>query len=136
MAQDGPGGEKTEKPTPQRLKKARREGQIPRTPELGTWAGVAAASVLMPMLVKNAFTQVQQLLVQGSDAFTRPEVSDATSLMSRGLSAFLSVLMPVAVGLMLVGVIASTAQGGITFSTKSLKPSLKKLNPVPGIKRL
>ena len=41
MAEDGPGGEKTEKPTPQRLKKARKEGQIPRTPELGTWLGVA-----------------------------------------------------------------------------------------------
>ena len=45
---DGPGGEKTEKPTPQRLKKARKEGQIPRTLELGTWLGVAAASVLLP----------------------------------------------------------------------------------------
>jgi flagellar biosynthetic protein FlhB len=64
MAKDGPGGEKTEKPTPQRLKKARKEGQIPRTPELGTWAGVAAASVLMPMLLKNTFTAVQQLFVQ------------------------------------------------------------------------
>ena len=46
MAADGPGGEKTEKPTPQRLKKARKEGQIPRTQELGTWLGVAAASVI------------------------------------------------------------------------------------------
>src|SRR5690348_15851837 len=115
MAQDGPGGEKTEKPTPQRLKKARREGQIPKTPELGTWAGVAAANVLMPMLVKNAFTQVQALLVQGSSDFARPEVSDVTSLFSRALSAFLSALLPVAVGLMCVGIAASTAQGGIHF---------------------
>lgn len=136
MAQDGPGGEKTEKPTPQRLKKARREGQIPRTPELGTWAGVAAASVLLPMLVKNAFTQVQQLFVQGSAAFARPETSDVTTLMSHGLSAFLSTLLPMALGLMLVGVAASTAQGGITFSAKSVTPSLKKLNPLPGIKRM
>jgi flagellar biosynthetic protein FlhB len=136
MAQDGPGGEKTEKPTPQRLKKARREGQIPRTPELGTWAGVAAASVLLPMLVKNAFNQVQQLFVQGSAAFARPETSDVTRLMGRGLSAFLSTLLPVALGLMLVGVAASTAQGGITFATKSVKPSFAKLNPLPGIKRM
>ena len=61
MAKDGPGGEKTEKPTPQRLKKARKDGQIPRTPELGTWAGVAAASVLLPMLVGKSFTAVQEL---------------------------------------------------------------------------
>ena len=51
MAADGPGGEKTEKPTPQRLKKARKEGQIPRTQELGTWLGVAAASVPTTIIV-------------------------------------------------------------------------------------
>ena len=136
MAQDGPGGERTEKPTPQRLKKARREGQIPKTPELGTWAGLAAASVLMPMLVKNSFTQVRQLFVQGSATFTRPEIADVTKLMGTGLSAFLSTLLPVALGLMFVGVAASTAQGGITFSAKSVKPSLKKLNPLNGIKRM
>ena len=59
MAKDGPGGEKTEKPTPQRLKKARKEGQIPRTQELGTWLGVAAASVLLPAcaaLTKMAYS--------------------------------------------------------------------------------
>ena len=37
MAKDGPGGEKTEKPTAQKLKQARKDGQIPRTQELGTW---------------------------------------------------------------------------------------------------
>ena len=48
MAKDGPGGEKTEKPTPQRLKKARKEGQIPRTPELGAWLMVAAVTAHAP----------------------------------------------------------------------------------------
>ncbi len=37
-------GEKTEKPTPQKLKKARDEGQIGKTPDLGAWAGIAAAA--------------------------------------------------------------------------------------------
>jgi flagellar biosynthetic protein FlhB len=37
---------------------------------------------------------------------------------------------------MVVGTVASAAQGGITVSTKSMKPTLKKLNPFPGIKRM
>ena len=73
MAADGPGGEKTEKPTPQRLKKARKEGQIPRTQELGTWLGVAAASALLPMLVRNAFDEVQKLFVHVGAVATHPE---------------------------------------------------------------
>ena len=71
MAKDGPGGEKTEKPTPQRLKKARKEGQIPRTPELGTWIGVAVASVMLPMLVGKSFTTVQQLFVKVVGAYAK-----------------------------------------------------------------
>jgi flagellar biosynthetic protein FlhB len=136
MAGDGPGGEKTEKPTPQRLKKARKEGQIPRTQELGTWLGVAAASALLPMLVRNAFEEVQKLFVHVGAVATHPEAEAVTKLMGQALTAFLSTLMPTAVGLMAVGTLAAAAQGGVTFSTKSMKPSLKKLNPFPGIKRM
>ena len=74
MAKDGPGGEKTEKPTPQRLKKARKEGQIPRTQELGTWLGLATASVLLPMMVGSAFESVQKLFVQVGVVAAHPDV--------------------------------------------------------------
>lgn len=136
MAKDGPGGEKTEKPTPQRLKKARKEGQIPRTPELGAWLAVAAASVLVPMTVQKGFTVTRELFVQSGAVFTRPTTGTVTTLMGSALSAFLSTALPMAVGLMLVGLVASAAQGGVTVSAKGMKPSLKKLNPLPGIKRM
>jgi flagellar biosynthesis protein FlhB len=136
MAADGPGGEKTEKPTPQRLKKARKEGQIPRTQELGTWAGVAASSVLLPMLVKNTFDAVQRLFVQIGAVAKHPEVDQLSRLLGEALNAFLTTLLPTALGLMAVGVAASAAQGGVSFATKSMKPTLKKLNPFPGFKRM
>ena len=136
MAADGPGGEKTEKPTPQRLKKARKEGQIPRTQELGTWAGVAASSVLLPMLVSNMFDAVQRLFVQVGAAAKHPEVQQVSALLGDALNAFLTTLLPTALCLMAVGTAASAAQGGITFATKGMKPTLKKLNPFPGFKRM
>jgi flagellar biosynthetic protein FlhB len=136
VAKDGPGGEKTEKPTPQRLKKARKEGQIPRTQELGTWLGVAAASALLPILVGNAFEAVQKLFVQVGVVAAQPEIEKVQILLGQGLMAFLTTLLPSAIGLMVVGTAASAAQGGVTFATKSMKPTLKKLNPFPGIKRM
>jgi flagellar biosynthetic protein FlhB len=136
VAKDGPGGEKTEKPTPQRLKKARKEGQIPRTPELGAWLVVAAGSVLIPMTVQKGFTATQELFVQTGTVFTRPTTGTVTALMGKALSAFLSTALPMSVGLMMVGVVASVAQGGVTVSAKGMKPSLKKLNPLPGIKKM
>ena len=136
MAKDGPGGEKTEKPTPKRLKEARKEGQIPRTQELGTWAGVAAASALLPMLVGNAFESVGELFVQIGVVARRPEEAALSALLGQALTAFLETVLPLALCLMLVGFIASAAQGGVTVSAKGMKPTLKKLNPFPGMKRM
>jgi flagellar biosynthetic protein FlhB len=136
MAQDGPGGEKTEKPTPQKLKKARKEGQIPRTQELGTWLGTAAASFLLPMLVEKAFDEVRTLFIQIGAVADHPETAALTALLGQALNAFLITLLPMALGMMLVGTLSSAAQGGVTFATKSMKPTLAKLNPFPGIKRM
>ena len=136
MAKDGPGGEKTEKPTPQRLKKARKEGQIPRTQELGTWLGAAVASVLLPILVGNAYDETRSLFLQIGDVAAQPEVAKISVLLGQALAAFLWTLMPMALALMVTGVAASAAQGGVTVATKGMKPTLKKLNPFPGIKRM
>jgi len=136
VAKDGPGGEKTEDPTPQRLKKARKEGQIPRTQELGTWVGAAAASFLLPMLVRNAFDEVGAMFVQVGVVVETPEVEAVTALLGQALDTFVTVALPMAVALMVVGVAASAAQGGVTVTGKPMKPTLKKLNPFPGMKRM
>lgn len=136
MAKDGPGGEKTEKPTPQRLKKARKDGQIPRTQELGTWTGMAAASVLLPMVVRNAYEESQTLFVQIGRVASDPELADVYALLGQALSAFMSTVLPLALALMAVGVAASAAQGGVTVSGKSMKPTLKKFNPFTGLKKM
>jgi flagellar biosynthetic protein FlhB len=136
VSKDGPGGEKTEKPTPQRLKKARKDGQIPRTQELGTWLGAAAASVLLPMLVGNAYDSAQELFLQVGSVAKHPEIEAVSRLMGQALAAFLTTLLPLALGMMLVGTLASAAQGGITVSGKGMKPTLQKFNPVPGFKRM
>jgi flagellar biosynthetic protein FlhB len=136
MAKDGPGGEKTEKPTAQRLKKARKDGQIPRTQELGTWLGAATASVLLPMLVGRAFGSVRELFLQIGSVTSDPQQDKVTALMSQALMAFLTAVLPFALGMMLVGTLASAAQGGVVLSGKGIKPTFSKLNPLPGMKRM
>lgn len=136
MAKDGPGGEKTEKPTPQRLKKARKEGQIPRTQELGTWTGMAAASFLLPMVVENGFEETRLLFVQVGRVATHPEEADVFALLGQAFTAFLSTVLPLALVIMAVGFASSAAQGGVAFTAKPMKPTLKKFNPLNGMKRM
>lgn len=136
MAKDGPGGEKTEKPTPQKLKKARKEGQVARTQELGTWAGVAAASVLLPMIASKGFAEVQQMFVQISTVAETPETSSISKLLGQALNAFVMTVLPLALSLMVVGLVASASQGGVTFAVKGMKPTLKKFNPFTGMNKM
>ncbi|MCZ2825125.1 MULTISPECIES: EscU/YscU/HrcU family type III secretion system export apparatus switch protein [unclassified Modestobacter] len=136
MAKDGPGGEKTEAPTPKKLKDARKEGQIPRTQELGTWLGAAAASVLLPMLVGGAFGSIQELFVQVGVVANDPEPATMQALFGTALAVFMTALLPMALAMMVIGTVASAAQGGVTLATKAMKPTMKKLNPFPGIKRM
>src|SRR3712207_9214355 len=88
------------------------------------------------MLVGDAFDAVGRLFVQVGSVAQHPETEAVTRLLGVALDAFLSTLLPTAIGLMLVGALASAAQGGVTPSAKPMKPTLKKLNPFPGMKRM
>ncbi|MGN6299514.1 MAG: EscU/YscU/HrcU family type III secretion system export apparatus switch protein [Angustibacter sp.] len=129
-------GEKTEKPTPKRLKEARREGQVARTPDVGAWLGMLAATYLVPRAASSVSDVVVGLLVGAGSAMADPTPERAVALLSKGLRDGAMALLPLAVGLLLIGVAASVAQGGLHPATKRLKPSFKSLNLAKGIKRL
>lgn len=129
-------GEKTEKPTPKRLREARKEGRIARTPDLSAWAGILAATLLLPMLGSRVGDQTRELLVDAGQVIRNPDVGQ---VMSVARTTFTSVgvdLLLVSCPLLLLGLALHTAQGGLHFATKLAKPQAKRLNPLPGLKRM
>jgi flagellar biosynthetic protein FlhB len=128
-------GEKTEKPTAQRKKKAISEGQIARTPDLGAWAGMLLASFLVPRALGSATDSASELFRKGLDLASSPDPERALELFQQGLAAGALAVAPLAIGLMVLGVVAAAAQGGIHFPAKMFMPKFSRLNPVPGIKR-
>ena len=128
-------GEKTEKPTAQRKKEARREGRVPRTPDLGSWGGLLAATTVLPMLVRNTMTTSQHLLLQAIGIISDPDPDKALMLFSKSMREAALAVAPLAVGILAVGVAAAASQGGIHVATKLFKPDFKRLNPLSGLKR-
>jgi flagellar biosynthesis protein FlhB len=129
-------GEKTEKPTPKRLQQARREGQVARTPDVGAWLGILAATYLVPKAASSVSQVVMSLLMGATATMADPTPERAVALLSKGLRDGALALVPLAVGVLLVGVVSSVAQGGLHPATKRLKPSFQPLNLVKGVKRL
>jgi flagellar biosynthesis protein FlhB len=129
-------GEKTEKPTEKRRKESRKEGQVPRTQELGGWASLLVVGLAMPMLLEHELGALRELLVSCLTVGEDASVSKALGLLGRGGQHVLLTLVVLGCSVMVVSVAGAMAQGGLYFATKSLKPKLSKLDPIKGAKRI
>jgi flagellar biosynthesis protein FlhB len=129
-------GEKTEKPTAKRKKKAIEDGQIARTPDLGAWAGMLAASFLVPMVLRSAVERALKMFAEAMKVVADPEPEHALELFKQGLAAIAMAVAPLSLGMLLIGVGAAAAQGGIHFPAKAFQPKFNRLNPLPGFKRM
>ena len=127
---------KTEKPTPKRRREARREGKVARTPELATWASLVAAGTLLPPMVKGAGTRIMQLEAQAMQIASHPDPAGALRILGTGLTDFAYIVLPTALGFMVLNTAVTVGQVGLKFSPKALTPKLSRLNPRQGLKRL
>jgi flagellar biosynthetic protein FlhB len=128
--------EKTEKPTPKKRKESRKEGQVPRTQELGAWAAMLAVGAALPILVGRELDALRDLMARSLAAVERPSVAVASQLLGDAFWHMLLVLVLLGSGVMVVGVAGALSQGGFYLATKAVKPSAKKLNPISGAKRI
>lgn len=130
--------DKTEEPTARRLEKAREEGQIPRSQELGGAAvmitAMAALYLTGPWMMNNL-----SALVASGFVFDRKDIF-AERLMPLqfaefGLSA-LMLIVPILGLTVIVAILATSFMGGLNFSWKALEPKPSKLSPIEGFKRM
>ena len=130
-------GEKTEKPTTKKLKKSRREGSATsRTPELASWAGLLAASMLLPGLVGRGTERLSELMIRVTGVIVEPDIAMALGLLRLGLDAGVSAIMPLVLTLVGIGLLANVSQGGVHVAAKQFQPQMKRLNPFKGLKRM
>jgi flagellar biosynthetic protein FlhB len=129
-------GEKTEKPTPQKKKEARKEGRATaRTPDLGAWAGMFAATIVVPMAMRSALDRAAVLLHKLPAVIAQPDPNTALHLLKEGAIAGATAAAPVCGGLLAIGLVAAAAQGGMRPTMKLLVPKFNRLNPMSGLKK-
>jgi len=129
-------GEKTEQPTQQRLKKAKREGQIGRSQDIGAWFGMLAASIMLPRTLSAAIDHARQLMAKVPEVIQNPDPTLALHMLKDAAMSAAWAVLPLAGTLMAVGIAAAGAQGGIRVATKLFIPKFSRLNPLPGIKKM
>jgi flagellar biosynthetic protein FlhB len=128
--------QKTEEPTAKRKKEARERGQIARSPELVTWGALLAMTVLIELTVSTAVPRMRDLWYETMNVVAQPDQGKALTVLGDGMVAFLVSILPITLGLLVLGVSGNLAQVGLTPSAKRLKPDFKRLNVWRGLRQL
>jgi len=124
--------------TAQRLKKARQDGQVVRSRDLGHFA-VVAVSLWAVSAVAPSVTQSMRDLLAAALRFDATTVA-SPAFMTERLAAVVPdlLLLSLALGCLisLVSVAGSMVSGGWVFTMKALAPNFGKLNPLSGLVNL
>ena len=130
--------EKTEAPSSRRLDKAREEGQVPRSRELGAFVILLVSAILFKSLGGWMMFRMAAIVRNGL-SFDSEQLSDPEFVLTRFAESAINATLtfsPLVVCLVLAALFTPSILGSWNFSTKTLVPDLTKLNPISGLKRV
>lgn len=138
MADKDRGGDKTEKPTPKRLADARKKGDVAKSKDVTDTIGLLVWLAVLVFGAGFAGERLAQLFATSFQLVARP-TPFASAVGMLGEAAFHTFVLLTAIALVpaaAVAVLTDFLQTGGAVSTAKLKPSLDKMNPIEGLKRM
>ncbi len=130
--------EKSEKATPKKLRDARKKGQVAKSqdfPSSFTFIVSIAATLIMSSYL---FEELSAYIISAFKAIAKPGdlQEQACSVTLEALNVIFRTSIPIALLTTIVGVLTGFLVVGPLFSVESMKPDIKKLNPITNLKNL
>ncbi len=134
----GSGGEKTEQPTPKRLREARKKGQVAKSRDLSSALVFVVGLVMFYIILPDFSGKLMAFFNFIFKNSIKNGISESVlfDTLSRGGSLMFSIILPFMGATFFIAMFVTYIQVGSVFSTDPLKPQLKKLNPIEGFKNL
>lgn len=128
---------KTEPATPEKLRKAQKEGLVPKSHDfvsaLTFCFGLLTLSVLGPHILYALRSFIRQTIVI---ALSAPLDKQPAITLNQAQLVTIQTVLPIGLCVMLIGVCSHLIQTGLFFSPIVLKPKIERLDPVQGFKNL
>lgn len=133
-------GHKSEQPTAKKLRDARKKGQVPKSQDLTNAFLFLAAAGALGFLGAGIFEQLQALTLGFlADESVYSGEQAPPELMARAGDAAWTVLtapLPILVGMAAVAALMGFVQTQALIAPDAVKPDIKKLNPLDGLKNI
>lgn len=141
FAKEGAGGEKTEDATTKKLQDARKEGQVAKSQELTTAAGLMTLFLVLKTFVgtignsflKSFANNYQKIELLSKEDFT---VKIAHELVKDTLLEIVTICLPVFIAGVVMAFVINVFQVKWQITGKPLMPKFNKLNPISGFKKM
>ncbi len=133
-------GDKTEEPTPHKLREARKKGQVAKSKEITTAILVLVSYYVFKSTAGHMWHYMVDFPKQLFELIPHSEyvlsMAFAVEMVWHGIIIFFLITAPIFLTTFVVAILVEGAQTGFNFSSESLTPKLEKLNPIEGIKRM
>ena len=130
--------DKTEEPTPQRIKKAKDEGNVPKSQEVSSVLLMVAAVIIIMYSGGWMYAQFENLLqnlyINLDQPFENRE--NATNILGATMTKGLSLLMPTLVVLIIIALLSNILQTGLVVAPKVIEAKPNRLSPIKGLKKI
>ena len=133
-----PAAERTEQPTPRKLRKAKDKGQVAQSQEVSSVATLVILIAMIAVLGPSLFNWFEKQMETGFSC-DNSVFSDSQNFLKFFNARFLEsiiLISPVLVALMAGTFLAGIAISGLNFSPKALELKFSQLNPVEGFSKL
>ncbi len=134
----GQDSDKTEEPTEHKLQEARKKGQVMKSQEVISTCLLLATAGAMYGAGGGMLSRIRELTVYiwGMIPTYNMNARSLNGDIFHVMVTILLVLAPLLAAGFMMAIVANLAQVQFIFSTETLKPSLNKINPLEGFKRI
>lgn len=131
----GDTGEKTEEATPEKLRKAKEEGQVPKSQDFVGGMGFAAGFLAFAGLLTYVMGELKDFTLAALDAaFREPTMATVAKLLEDSVPLLLKLVLPISGAVFVMGIFTNVLQTGFFLAFKVIVPKFEKLNPINGLK--
>lgn len=130
--------ERTEQATPKRLSEARSKGQVAKSMDLVAAIGFTGAIAVFAVTAERFINQSLAYMAQSIAQVSQVKQFDGFygSLFANAVASYLTIVWPLLLTALLLGVVANLIQVGFLWSMEPIKPELSRLDPIAGLGKM
>lgn len=139
MSEEQDKSQQTEEASPKRLEDARKKGQVPNSKEPSTAITFLVISLIvvtgLGSYLGNSMMEMMSYHLSGKSELEATG-EGVQKLLISSFADVASILLPIAIPIVLLGILVTFMVAGPVFTFETMKPKLEKISPLKGFKRL